>query len=283
MVTPATGRWLRPKGDDEWEDMACDALRILWGDRDAKRYGRSGQAQYGIDAYGSKEASVGAGILVGQFYNTDTPGIGKLNDDLAKTTAFPQKIARYYFCVSAARDARFQDEIMALSRTREAAGKFAIVILFFDDVCGELSKIPAHVAKYCVGELPAAKEIKASGAGSIGRLARIGPGAEDETIVNHGPGPAERIEVRDGAIGEVIDNRGGKGKHIIHHGPGTALEINLADGTGQGLVINYTPPPPTYACGLCKTDMTVAVRALPASGTYFVACPTCRANNRVVK
>jgi len=41
-----------PKSWDEVEDIVDDLYRRLWDDPHAQRYGRSGQAQQGVDIYG---------------------------------------------------------------------------------------------------------------------------------------------------------------------------------------------------------------------------------------
>lgn len=88
-------------------------------------------------------------------------------------------------------------------------------------------------------QLPIAKEIRASGPGSVGRAVVLGPGAEDEEIIVNGPGIGERIEVSGGATGEVIVSKGGKGKRIVMNGSGpmTGLRIDMT-GPGTGMHIH---------------------------------------------
>jgi len=68
MPTPATADWPRPKSEDEFEDIVLDALRILWRDPNATRYGRRGQKQNGVDVVGR----IGERFAGAQSKNVDT-------------------------------------------------------------------------------------------------------------------------------------------------------------------------------------------------------------------
>jgi hypothetical protein len=39
--------------EDEFEDLCLDLWREIWNDSEAKRYGRKGQKQFGIDIVGT--------------------------------------------------------------------------------------------------------------------------------------------------------------------------------------------------------------------------------------
>jgi len=47
----------RPKSWDEFEEIVWDIYQRLWKDPHAQRYGRSGQAQQGVDIYGQPSTS----------------------------------------------------------------------------------------------------------------------------------------------------------------------------------------------------------------------------------
>jgi hypothetical protein len=127
--------------------MVLDALKARWKDPDAYRYGRRGQGQHGVDILG-KPSSLGGKLVAAQCKNTDTPSLQMLRGEITKTKAFPGNLAKYFFVVSAARDAELQDAVRALSTERERSGFFPLEVLFYEDVCQDLSADPALVAKH---------------------------------------------------------------------------------------------------------------------------------------
>ena len=98
MPTPATARWPGPKSEDEWEEMVLDAMKLRWEDADARRNGRRGQRQNGVDIYGrhvSKQENVGA-----QAKNTETITETTILNEISKAETFSPPLDRYYIAVA---------------------------------------------------------------------------------------------------------------------------------------------------------------------------------------
>lgn len=144
MPTPATAKLPRPKSEDEFEDMALDALRIRWRDSNAKRYGRRGQAQHGVDMLGTTpEGHVG-----GQARNRDTATITEIRAEAERAEYLRPPLVQFFFVIAGPRDARLQDEVRVLSDDRRKANKFVVEIVFWDDICHELAGHLDLVRKY---------------------------------------------------------------------------------------------------------------------------------------
>ena len=167
MPTPATGRWPAPKSEDEWEDMVLDALRVRWRDPNARRHGRRGQRQNGVDIYGRdmlKQERVGA-----QVKNSETITELVIREEISKAETFIPPLQRYFLALSGPRDSDVEERVRLLSESREATDRFPVEVLFFDDICQEICARPDLVAKHWPGWSP-------------GRGLRIvDVGVEDET------------------------------------------------------------------------------------------------------
>ncbi|WP_442786351.1 restriction endonuclease [Leptothoe sp. PORK10 BA2] len=57
MPVPSTSDLPKPKSWDEFEDIVWEVYARKWQDPHTQRYGRSGQAQNGVDIYGQQNSS----------------------------------------------------------------------------------------------------------------------------------------------------------------------------------------------------------------------------------
>ena len=140
MPTRATSEFSPPKSWDEFEDIIWEIFRRLWRDPEAKRYGRSGQAQQGVDSYGRDKARDNA--LVGvqcKRYATGQFTRQVLEGEIAKAEAFQPPLDRYIIATTDKRDAPLQEAVRLINQERGAAGKFTVDIWFWEDVCSALA------------------------------------------------------------------------------------------------------------------------------------------------
>lgn len=151
MPSPSTAPWPRPGNEDEWENMVLDAMRLRWGDPDVRRNGRRGQRQDGVDLFGSPESPSSDARLVAQCKHTEEPSLKELKADLRKTDGFKSPIRKFYFAVSAKRDARLEEDVRKLSTQRQKEGRFPIEVLFYPDVCYDLAGSQELVDKHFPG------------------------------------------------------------------------------------------------------------------------------------
>ena len=130
----------RPKSWDEFEDIVWDLYTRLWDDPNAQRYGRSGQAQQGVDIYG-QPARLGGGYVGIQCkrYDAGTLTRARIEAEIAKAETFTPPLTEYLIATTEPRDAALQAVIREVNQERQAAGKFPVGIVFWEDLCSRLA------------------------------------------------------------------------------------------------------------------------------------------------
>lgn len=139
MPTIATSELLPPKSWDEFEDIVWNVYTREWQDHHAERYGRSGQAQQGVDISGQPYWLNGgyAGIQCKRY----AKGALKINDvekEIAKAEEFKPPLQEYTIATTDRRDAGLQEAIRLLNEQRRAAGKFSVYVAFWEDISDRL-------------------------------------------------------------------------------------------------------------------------------------------------
>jgi tetratricopeptide (TPR) repeat protein len=126
----------KPKSWDEFEDIVADLYKRLWDDPHAKRYGRTGQAQQGVDIYGRPAYLEGgyAGVQC-KRYEVGTLDLKVVEDEVAKADGFEPSLVEYTIVTTDRRDAKLQKAVRLITQEREAAGKFPVHIVFWEDLC----------------------------------------------------------------------------------------------------------------------------------------------------
>jgi hypothetical protein len=134
----------RPKSWDEFEDIVWDLYTRLWDDPHAQRYGRSGQAQQGVDVYG-RPARLDDGYagIQGKRYGAGNLTRPRIEAEIAKAEAFTPPLAEYLIATTEPRAAGLQAPVREIDAARRAAGNFPTGIVFWDDLSGHL-KDPAN-------------------------------------------------------------------------------------------------------------------------------------------
>jgi tetratricopeptide (TPR) repeat protein len=129
-----------PKSWDEFEDVVWDLYSRVWGDPKAERYGRTGQAQQGVDIYG-RPSDLG-GRYVGvqcKRYAEGRLTQTVVEKEIAKAEGFEPPLAEYIIATTEHRDAVLQAAVRKIDEARRAAGKFAVRIVFWEDLCSLLA------------------------------------------------------------------------------------------------------------------------------------------------
>jgi len=114
-----------PASDEEFERAVTQISRLYFRSDTFKRYGRSGQSQYGIDIRGLRDGEPNDVIVL----QIKCRGIGKSEpkDELTKSVRAAVKrginFKEFIYCTSAARDTALQDEAHAM--TLELAASFS--------------------------------------------------------------------------------------------------------------------------------------------------------------
>ena len=188
-----------PKNWQEFETIVRDAQMQRWKSTSLQKNGRGGQQQHGVDISGPDEIGRLVGIQC-KRYKT----ILKLKDvtaEIANAEKFNGQLSALFVATTADHDAKLQEQVRQISDKRVAEGKFAVALLFWDEIVSSLLLNPAvlkahypqlHVANHDVIDrhrLVAALELGYYGAdlwayieliyGEFGQMAQADP---DELI-----------------------------------------------------------------------------------------------------
>lgn len=156
----------KPQSEDTFEDMVCDIFARKFNNPNLQRYGRSGQAQDGIDVVGTK-------YIVGQNHQeghlvaiqcknhvaniADKKLQGEVEAELDKLEKTALPVRKYLFVTSADTSASVQNHVINLNANRLQVGKCGVEILFWDYVVASLYEYPDLLYKYFSRFLPTQK------------------------------------------------------------------------------------------------------------------------------
>jgi hypothetical protein len=136
-----------PKSWVVFENLCLTLFREVWDDPLAKKHGRSGQAQHGVDIFG-RPHGVGS-EWVGVQCKGKEGGFGakacleEFKSELAKAEGFTPNLTRWIFATTSPSDAVLQKACREIAQQRGAGGKFDVDILSWDDIQGLLAEYPS--------------------------------------------------------------------------------------------------------------------------------------------
>jgi hypothetical protein len=121
MPTLAQGEFPPPRSWDEFEDIVADLYKRIWNDPNATRYGRSGQAQQGVDVYGQPERLEGgyAGVQC-KRYERGTLKPTTVEQEIAKAEQFTPPLAEYIIATTDRLDTKVQKAVRQINEERRA-------------------------------------------------------------------------------------------------------------------------------------------------------------------
>jgi hypothetical protein len=137
VPSPAQMQIPPPKSHDEFEDIVVSSLKCRWRTSDVQRNGRNGQGQNGVDIYGSDDLQRPTGVqcklvIHGGFSRCE------LEVATAEAEAFVPPLSSLFVATTTPRDAALQQAVRLNSKARVEAGKFAVGLLFWDDIVADL-------------------------------------------------------------------------------------------------------------------------------------------------
>jgi hypothetical protein len=139
MPTPTTSVLPKPKSWDEFEDIVWDIYKRKWQDPYAQRYGRSGQRQNGVDIYGQQIGFESYIAVQCKRYEDGKLNRKGIEAEISEVEKFSSTISEYIIATTASRDTKIQDCIRCLNEQRQPEGKFSVHVVFWDDLCDELT------------------------------------------------------------------------------------------------------------------------------------------------
>lgn len=153
----------KPKNEDTFEDIVCDIYSREFENPNLQRYGRSGQAQDGIDILGIVMAGMDYSLkkLVAIQCKNHIKGISdekleqEIIDEVAKFEKSRKwKIERYIFATSADNSKPVHDVVLSINQQRSKEGKFPIEVVFWEHITKKLDTYPDLLYKYFTQYLP---------------------------------------------------------------------------------------------------------------------------------
>lgn len=149
MPTILTSNLPTPKDDNEFQEIVRDLFALHWQDDNVQNYGRSGQAQNGVDVY----------LLGHPLKKTNTFAIqckarkdkltkAEIVKEIGQAKSFSHKIGRFIFATTLARDTKIQDIIDTLSVEEVKSGGFEVNIIFWEDIISLLAEHTQIAQKY---------------------------------------------------------------------------------------------------------------------------------------
>lgn len=130
----------QPKNWQDFEDLVLDALRQQWRSPTLQKNGRPGQKQAGVDIYGPDEIGRRAGIQCKRYASLS---MDVVETEVANAEKFKGVLNTLIIATTAEHDAKLQQEVRLLSDKRVVSDKFAVGLLFWDDIVGGLQLNPA--------------------------------------------------------------------------------------------------------------------------------------------
>ena len=136
-----------PKTWVVFENLCLTLFREVWDDPLAKKHGRSGQVQHGVDIFG-RPHGVGS-EWVGVQCKGKEVGYGakasleEFKSELAKAEGFTPNLTRWVFATTSPSDALLQKACREIAQQRSANSKFDVDILSWDDIQGLLAEYPS--------------------------------------------------------------------------------------------------------------------------------------------
>lgn len=137
---PAPGDW------QAFERFTRDLFAAKWKDANAQLNGRTGQAQAGVDVFGTNSTT---GMLEGaqckgkdgRFGSSVT--IEELRDEVQKAKTFQPKLSRYFLVTSGPADVKVQAEARLITEAHMKTGDFEVLVMGWEQLVNELEAHPA--------------------------------------------------------------------------------------------------------------------------------------------
>lgn len=144
-----------PKSWQAFEDLLQALFAAVWDDPNTQKNGRQGQAQHGVDVYGSprrdhfRVEGVQAKGKDGTYGTAAT--IREIDAELAKAEKFQPGLAHWTFATTAPSDARLQKHARMLSAERVGRGLFPITVLGWEELVQRLCAHAEVLARFYPG------------------------------------------------------------------------------------------------------------------------------------
>lgn len=141
-----------PKEWGRFEDLCHAVFKVVWRDPLAQKNGRRGQAQHGVDVFGSPDGDRQCywGVQCkGKDSNYGSRAeLPELLAEIAKAESFSPKLDHWIFATTAPSDASLQKAARELSVERKAKGLFSVDALGWEEVQALMVGLPEVITEF---------------------------------------------------------------------------------------------------------------------------------------
>jgi hypothetical protein len=135
-----------PKDWQEFESLVRDAMILRWNSPNLQKNGRTGQAQQGVDVWGPDEIGRRVGIQCKRYKTPLT--LKDVVEEVAEAEKFKGTFSALFLATTTDHDSTLQAKVRQLSDQRVAQGKFAVSIMFWDEIIASLALNPIVFKTY---------------------------------------------------------------------------------------------------------------------------------------
>jgi hypothetical protein len=135
-----------PKDWMSFENLCHAIFKVVWSDPLAQKNGRLGQAQHGVDIFGSP------GGVRSEFHGVQCKGkdatyggkptLKELKEEIANADRFSPALTHWIFATTAPSDASLQKAARELSVDQHKKGKFTLDVLGWEEIQALLVAAP---------------------------------------------------------------------------------------------------------------------------------------------
>jgi len=150
MPTRRDANFPRPTDSDEFETMLKDICAREWDDPGTKQFGRSGQAQMGIDVYGQPmyQPGVYRGVQCKLRTKDDRLSERQIETEITSARQFPFTLDTLILATDAPRDTGTQILVDRISEREVINGGFRVMIWFWEDITERIAAYPDLIVHY---------------------------------------------------------------------------------------------------------------------------------------
>lgn len=143
----------------EFESLCCDLWRLIWNDKYAKKNGRSGQQQCGVDICGSPAPGQWEAVQCkgknGTYGKKVT--VAELNGEVEKAKAFKPALSVWILATTSEKDATVELRAREITDEHRSNGLFRVEFFGWEDIVELLSQYPELVRRYYPDSFPSGK------------------------------------------------------------------------------------------------------------------------------
>ncbi len=140
MKIPVSKDW------QEFESLVRDAMTLRWNSPNLQKNGRPGQAQQGVDVWGPDEIGRRVGIQC-KRHNVQLT-LKDVEEEVGAAENFEGGLSALFLATTTDHDSTLQAKIRTFSDQRVAQGKFAVSIMFWDEIIAGLLLNPIVFKTY---------------------------------------------------------------------------------------------------------------------------------------